>query len=453
MPKISFILPSLNVVDYIEKCISSVLLQTEKDIEVICIDAGSDDGTLDILRRYEVEDSRVRIIISPVKSYGYQVNLGIKNASGEYLGIVETDDYIESDMSEKLLDAADKYHPDAVKCNAMSFKELDGTISGREIRYLGSEHLYNRLLTGDEVLQLRCLDYNIWNGIYRLDFLRKNHIFCNETRGAAFQDIGFLQRMYSSLKSIFFLDESLYVYRLDRDESSSYSPRCLINACSEYKSILEECYLSDFDESVVGNKSDSVIMNEHLPFIAIKMADSFLVEYSKVLFMEKYDFQSLFLTEPYKWFKEQLTKFIDKKILTEKLLGRNRWVMLCFLLKSESSYTVYKKIEDTEPAVNEELRRMVLGRKVVIFGSGTWGKCLRDMLFDLGIAIDCIADNMESKWHEKTEFTPAVMSPEKAYKLYPNDVYVIANKNYYREMEEQLKIIGINSKNIFVWNR
>lgn len=96
--KISVIMPSLNVSKYIKQCLQSVLNQTLEDIEIICVDGGSTDGTLDIIQQYVKKDNRVKLIHSDIKSYGYQMNLGIKEASGDYIGIVETDDYIQSDM-------------------------------------------------------------------------------------------------------------------------------------------------------------------------------------------------------------------------------------------------------------------------------------------------------------------------------------------------------------------
>ena len=83
MPKVSIIMPSLNVGSYIRECIESVLAQTLSDIEVLCVDAGSTDGTLEILEKYAKKDSRVRVIHSDRKSYGYQMNLGIQEANSE----------------------------------------------------------------------------------------------------------------------------------------------------------------------------------------------------------------------------------------------------------------------------------------------------------------------------------------------------------------------------------
>ena len=75
MPLVSIIMPSLNVVSYIEECLQSAINQTLKDIEIICIDAGSTDGTREVITKYLLTDKRIRLIDSAVKSYGYQVNL------------------------------------------------------------------------------------------------------------------------------------------------------------------------------------------------------------------------------------------------------------------------------------------------------------------------------------------------------------------------------------------
>ena len=92
--RVSVILPSLNVAGYIEKAYKSVVRQTLEEIEIICIDAGSTDGTWDIIESVASKDDRITAIQSPVKSYGYQVNMGIDMACGEYIGILETDDYV-----------------------------------------------------------------------------------------------------------------------------------------------------------------------------------------------------------------------------------------------------------------------------------------------------------------------------------------------------------------------
>ena len=106
MSKITIIMPSLNVRNYIRPCIESVLNQTLEDIDILSIDAGSTDGTLEILEEYAAADDRLQVIHADKKSYGYQVNLGIESANSEYIGIVETDDIIASNMYERLYQTA-----------------------------------------------------------------------------------------------------------------------------------------------------------------------------------------------------------------------------------------------------------------------------------------------------------------------------------------------------------
>ena len=72
--RLSIILPSLNVAKYIEECLQSVITQAMKDMEIICVDAGSTDGTLEMIEQFAARDDRIRVINSAIKSYGYQMN-------------------------------------------------------------------------------------------------------------------------------------------------------------------------------------------------------------------------------------------------------------------------------------------------------------------------------------------------------------------------------------------
>ena len=120
-PKVSVLMPSLNVARYIRQCLDSVIAQTLRNIEIICIDAGSTDGTLEILQEYEAKDARVKIIRSEKKSYGYQMNLGLDAARGDYVGIVETDDWADPEMFEQLCQAADGNKAEVVFSNYYNY--------------------------------------------------------------------------------------------------------------------------------------------------------------------------------------------------------------------------------------------------------------------------------------------------------------------------------------------
>ena len=182
--KVSVIVPLLNAKKYLRQCIDSIRVQTLSEIEIICVDAGSSDGTLDILKEYEKLDIRIRILNSEKKSYGYQMNIGIHTAIGEYIGIVEPDDYVAEDMFERLYDAAHMHDLDFVKSNFYFFMDYEGRRHYRKYRRK-VEGNYNRLLVPKGNLSVLVYgDHgNIWSGIYKRKFLLEKHISFHESGG------------------------------------------------------------------------------------------------------------------------------------------------------------------------------------------------------------------------------------------------------------------------------
>ena len=130
-PKVSVIVPAFNVEKYISKCLLSLLNQTLKDIEIVVINDGSTDKTLEIVEKFEELDKRIRIINQENQKQGAARNRGMEIATGEYIGFVDSDDWVDLDYFEKLYLAAKKYNSDIVK-----FKESideNGFISGNKM--------------------------------------------------------------------------------------------------------------------------------------------------------------------------------------------------------------------------------------------------------------------------------------------------------------------------------
>ncbi len=162
--KISIIMPSLNVAGYIDEAIASVRKQTLEDIEIICVDAGSTDGTREIIAKHASEDSRVKVIDSPVKSYGYQVNAGIDATRGEYIAILETDDYVDPEMYGSLYDAASSGKHDYVKCDYDAYFTDDNGERVFSRRHVGrSEDLYHDTFIPKEYPDIAFDDWHLWN--------------------------------------------------------------------------------------------------------------------------------------------------------------------------------------------------------------------------------------------------------------------------------------------------
>ena len=100
--KVSVLVPIYNVEKYLSKCLESLCSQTLQDMEMICINDGSTDASREIVEQYRKKDSRIKVIDQDNSGYGISMNRGLEKAEGEYIAIVESDDFIEPDMMERL---------------------------------------------------------------------------------------------------------------------------------------------------------------------------------------------------------------------------------------------------------------------------------------------------------------------------------------------------------------
>lgn len=217
-PLISIILPSYNVKNYVKQCIESVMNQTLTDIEIICVDAGSDDGTLDILKEYAQEDERVNVYLSNKKSYGSQVNQGISLAKGDYISIVETDDYIKENMMESLYDLTQYSTVDVVKGNFYHVYDNGEKLElDRAKRKLQTDKTFT---LGQHPIFLEGHP-SIWAAIYRRKFLQNNSIKFLEEEGGAWVDNPFFIETAIKAQTIVYTDAPYYYYREDNIKSSS----------------------------------------------------------------------------------------------------------------------------------------------------------------------------------------------------------------------------------------
>lgn len=126
MPEISVIIPVYNAEKYLEECLQSVLAQTFVDFEIICINDGSTDHSLEILKQYAKNDSRIKIIDQQNKGVSAVRNAGLAIAKGAYIGFVDSDDTIENDFFEKLIDNAENTKSDAVYSKLSANHNLGG---------------------------------------------------------------------------------------------------------------------------------------------------------------------------------------------------------------------------------------------------------------------------------------------------------------------------------------
>ena len=231
-PKVSILTPIYNVSRYLPECLDSLVSQTLDDVELICINDGSTDNSLEILKEYASRDPRIIIIDKPNGGYGQSMNMGLDRARGEYIGIVESDDFADSVMFEKLYEVAKANDCDIVRSNRYDLTEA------------GSR--YNEILRGLPYGTVFCPEEEqaifdpapcIWTSIYRRDFLEENGIRFLETPGASFQDTGFVYKSLIAAKRMMLVKDAYLHYRMDNAGSSVKSAAKVFCVCDEFDSI------------------------------------------------------------------------------------------------------------------------------------------------------------------------------------------------------------------------
>ena len=218
MPKVSIIMPTYKVEKYFRQCIESVINQTLEDIEIIPVDDGSPDNCGKIMDEYASTDERIKPIHQENGGYGKAVNAGINAATGEYIGIVETDDWCELEMFEKLYNQAKKLDADVCKCD---FKYYYGNGRFKECNKVKTIAPENTVFTLKENPNIMKFHVSIWSSIYKKSFLDRNNIRVIESRSASYQDMPFASLVYAKGAEITLVHEHLINYRAEEGMDSS----------------------------------------------------------------------------------------------------------------------------------------------------------------------------------------------------------------------------------------
>ena len=226
-PKVSIVVPIYNVEKYLKECLDSILNQTLKDIEIIAIDDGSPDNCGKIIDEYSEKDKRLIPIHQKNSGYSASVNKGIKLAKGEYIGIIESDDWIEPNMYETLYKDAKKYHTDVTKGG---FWKYNSTLpkSKQNEYYKNPSKIDLRLApkTAFSITdwpQLLAFHASIWSSIYRSDFIKK--IKLADTAGASYQDFPFMVEVLCKAKKISVVPDGFVHWRNEPSQANSTSAK------------------------------------------------------------------------------------------------------------------------------------------------------------------------------------------------------------------------------------
>lgn len=439
MPKVSVIMPCLNMAKYISCCLDTVIHQTLTDIEILLVDAGSTDGTVEILQEYAKKDSRIHILHSDKKSYGYQMNLGIASAKGEYIGIVETDDKIQLNMFEILYKRAVETAADYVKGTSEGFYLWP---DGREWRFpiIPCKDLQTKsedMVSPKDTPSLFLYDNFLWNGIYRREFIQK--IRFHETPGAAFQDIGVLFQIISTASKGIYLNQLVYHYRQDNIGASSYNKKSLSYTAVEYQ----------HTEQFLQGLSAAWEKVYYLKMAGLTR-DRFYVMAGSGEFWEE-------SRESIEELRKRLRYAVEQKVICAEECDAwqgELWRDLCVFLESpELLYQNFRKeYEDKLNALKKLFQIVREQPKLYLFGATRQAQFLHIVLAQWGIKnIAGYCDN-NNKLQGKEIQGKMVYSPEKAVGEKEQAYYVITSMRHWSEMKSQLLQLGVKEEFIGVYN-
>lgn len=433
--KVSIVMPVLNGMPFFMRALDSVRKQTLKDIEILVVDAGSTDGTVTYVRQVIEKDSRVQLLHSKMKSMGYQYNLGIKSATGEYVGFVESDDYIEAEMFEDLYNTAVSYdYPESIKSDIYMFVDA---IDGREFSLYyqvlpaSRRYLYGKTVSMNSFNQVLYRDVNMWNGIYRKEFLVQKKITLNETRGAAFQDMSFIEQVHLLAQREVFLNKAYYHYRRDNTNASSFKDVTPF-VIQEFEYMLE--FL--IERPQVRDLYSPMVMSRLFGFFNNVAGNVFHAE-------------DRALWDMLEELKETLKRFLNEIDDNQRLSFLHDFWLYAFLNETKTYIKMRSIFLKKMKEEREEFKKYISKyNQMIIVGAGEGGQSFYAFLRTNGYkGVVCFCDNNEIL-HNTNLMGLRIISVLNAVKTYPDGLFVISVKRLFGELSDQLQRNGISTENI-----
>lgn len=423
--KVSVIMPMLNSIKYLAECMESVCNQTLRDIEIICIDAGSTDGTVELISSYMKTDKRITLIHSAKKSYGAQVNLGIQRAQGEYIGIVESDDYISLDMYQNLYRNTLENIPDFIKGGFIQFGNINNTRFFEKT--CKKDRNMNVLIDLKLQQEYRLFDpVHIWSGLYKRSFLLENNIQLNETPGASYQDTGFSILVGAFANTCMYTVDCDYYYRID-------------NMSSSVKSDSKTCSIVDEYDYVYKRLKESSVSTSFF--------EEELRRYKLISYFWNYRRLS---SKSRKEFLARIHHQLDEYIPVQDKLTEAEQKVFDYLSVFDKEEE-YSKFEHQQYAFLESVKDLINNNyKCVCVSAGYYAEKFVSMQDIAGARIiEAVCDNNVAK-HGLDFHGYHIISVEEAVSIYGKLTFVIINKKYANNIKEQLLSLGVGEKQIVI---
>lgn len=215
MKLLSVIIPVYNVKPYLEKCVESIVDQTYHNLQIILVDDGSTDGSQTICDELAQKDSRIVVIHKENGGQSTARNVGMDRAKGDYIAFVDSDDWLERNMYEVLINQLEAHDADLVAC---SFYECKGD----EKKAVGDSKNISVFNTEEIFINKNQLRFLVWNKVFRRSFVEKLRF----VPGQVYEDFHFCRQVFLKTKKLIYLDVPFYDYRISRpgNTNSSFKP-------------------------------------------------------------------------------------------------------------------------------------------------------------------------------------------------------------------------------------
>ncbi len=223
MVAISIVIPVYNIEKYLKECLDSILNQTFKDFEVICVDDGSKDNSLNILNEYAKKDLRFKIISQENAGAGVARNNGLSKAQGEFIIFLDSDDYFEPTMLEEMYNKSQEFNADLVVCSCRKVNEFGEIIEDSnpqwpiKLEAVPLNKPFNWKDFPEDILWMFCVIP--WNKLCKREMLVKNNIDFQNLSSS--NDVAFGHKVKICAEKIVVFDRQLINYRYNHVESIS----------------------------------------------------------------------------------------------------------------------------------------------------------------------------------------------------------------------------------------
>lgn len=268
--KVSVVIPVYNASEHLNQCMDTVVGQTLQEIEIICVDDGSTDSSLEILNEYAKNDGRIKVLTQRNQFAGVARNSGMAIATGKYIIFWDSDDYFRADALEKMYNKCEEDNADVCVCEGRHFYQ-NKKIETASDSYMTNVYLPDTIPFNRKTNEKYVLNFtkaHPWNKMFRLDFVKEQGLFFQDTRNA--NDLFFTISALCLAERITLVREALVVYRMNQDTSLSKvvktSPRIALDNWVAVREFLIE--KNAFPEQSFAN---TVLLR--IPFILRNISD------------------------------------------------------------------------------------------------------------------------------------------------------------------------------------